>query len=787
MNHKKICILCLFVCCCTMSVFSQRLFRIASGYSQTSVNTAVFRANSLASKNGTQFAAYYDADGYLTLAKRVVWSNHWTVLRSKYKGNCSDAHNIISIGIDGDGYLHVAFDHHNNPLHYCRSVTPYSLQLEEQRPMTGSDEQKVTYPEFYTLRNGDMLFVYRSGGSGNGDMMMNRYDVRTRKWSRLQTRLIDGEGQRNAYWQMCVDAAGTIHISWVWRETPAVETNHDLCYACSKDGGVTWLKSDGSKYTLPITAANAEYAFRIPQHSELINQTSMTADASGCPYIATYWKDGAAQTPQYRLVWLRHGKWTASQVSNRHSPFSLSGVGTKMIPISRPRLAVRSRHGKVEAYYLFRDAERGSKVSLAFAADVRKGNWIISDLTDFSVDAWEPSYDTNLWNDDGLLQLYVQKTGQGDGEKATTLQPQTVFVLDVAQSNDAEVRRVVGIIRQVNDYWQRNHPAEVSSFWDTAVYHTGNMAAYQLLCDSSYLDYSLRWAVHNQWSGARGKDRSQWKYSYGETDDFVLFGDQQVCFQTYADLYNIIPDYQKISRSQEVMEHEMTTNNNDYWWWSDGLYMVMPVMTKLYKITGSRLYLDKLFEYEQYAESIMYDDNEGLFYRDMKYVYPKHKTDSGKKDFWARGDGWVIAGLAKVLTDLPSSDSHRDFYVGRFKKMAEAVASCQQSNGYWTRSMYDPEFAPGPETSGTAFFTYGLLWGVNNGFLDRDKFVPIIEKSWRYLTEIALQKDGRVGYVQPIGERAIPGQMIDMNSTTSFGVGAFLLAACERVKYLEKQ
>lgn len=119
--------------------------------------------------------------------------------------------------------------------------------------------------------------------------------------------------------------------------------------------------------------------------------------------------------------------------------------------------------------------------------------------------------------------------------------------------------------------------------------------------------------------------------------------------------------------------------------------------------------------------------------------------------------------------------------------MARAVADTQRPEGYWTRSMLDPEHAPGPETSGTAFFTYGLLWGINNGYLSEEEYGPVVEKAWNYLTTTALQPDGRIGYVQPIGEKAIPGQVIDADSTADFGVGAWLLAACERVRYLENQ
>jgi rhamnogalacturonyl hydrolase YesR len=101
--------------------------------------------------------------------------------------------------------------------------------------------------------------------------------------------------------------------------------------------------------------------------------------------------------------------------------------------------------------------------------------------------------------------------------------------------------------------------------------------------------------------------------------------------------------------------------------------------------------------------------------------------------------------------------------------------------------MLDPDHAPGPETSGTAFFTYGLLWGINNGYLDKKTYLPAARKGWTYLSTVALQPDGAVGYVQPIGEKAIPGQVVNASSTTNFGVGAFLLAGCEMHRFLDKK
>ena len=422
-------LLCLFAETC----FSQKLISTGkNGYSETSVNTAVFRKNSIVTYRNEQYIAFYDENCYLTIGKRLLNSDQWTFCHSQYQGNCADAHNIISIMVDGEGFLHCAFNHHGSSLNYCKSICTGSLILGQKQSMTGNNESDVTYPEFYRLTNGDLIFVYRSGSSGNGNLVMNRYDLKTRKWKRVQNILIDGENQRNAYWQLYVDNTNTIHLSWVWRETPDVSSNHDLCYARSHDGGVSWEKSTGEKYRLPITAKNAEYVWHIPQNSELINQTSMCADSQGNPCIATYWRDSGSLVPQYRAVWFdsKRKRWEMKTIMQRNSPFSLSGSGTKKIPISRPQIIIDNKSSKGKIFLIFRDDERGNKVSLAIWN--KDGNdLLIRDLTDFSVGAWEPTYDTELWREKNILHLFVQRSEQGDGEKKADIGPQPVYVLEV--------------------------------------------------------------------------------------------------------------------------------------------------------------------------------------------------------------------------------------------------------------------------------------------------------------------------------------------------------------------
>ena len=407
-----------------------RLVPIGSGYARNSINVAIFRKSSLVTHGDTQFAAFYDGEGRVVLAKRKADAAEWETKTTLLTGTAKDAHNAVNIGVDGDGVLHVAWDHHDSPLNYRRGKAPLSLELV-QASVTGENEKRVTYPEFHPLTGGDLLLLHRDGGSGRGNLVVDRYDVKARAWRQLHAKLIDGEGRRNAYWQACTGTDGTIHLSWVWRDSPDVATNHDLCYARSADGGVTWTKSTGERYALPITAGTAEYAARIPQRHELINQTSMTADAIGRPYIATYFRAEGTDVPQYHVIHHDGASWQVRRLDLLTQPFRLGGGGTKRIPISRPQILVRDQDGKLTAHVVFRAEERGSRASLASCDDLAAGKWTVRDLTTTSLGQWEPTYDMPRWAHDGVLHLFVQRAEQVDAEGVAELPPQMVYVAEV--------------------------------------------------------------------------------------------------------------------------------------------------------------------------------------------------------------------------------------------------------------------------------------------------------------------------------------------------------------------
>jgi len=406
-----------------------RVVDVADGWARNSVNAVVFRKNSLVTHGDQQYIAFYDPQANVVLGKRQLGSDAWELKTTPYKGNALDAHNSISLMVDGAGTLHLAWDHHNNPLRYARGVRPGALELTDKLPMTGQNERSVSYPEFYRQPDGGLLFFYRDGGSGRGNLVINRYDTATQAWTRLHSNVISGEGRRNAYWQAFLDHQGTLHLSWVWRESPDVASNHDMAYARSRDGGRSWETSQGQPYTLPITEASAEVAARIPQNSELINQTSMSADRDGNPYIASYWRRAGSMVPQYQIVYRSGDAWKELELGFRRMPFSLSGVGTKAIPIARPQIMVDLQARSPTAVLVFRDEERGGRVSVARITDFDAGRWEVRDLTSDAVGAWEPSFDTELWRTRGELNLFLQAVQQVDGEGAANVPPSKVRVL----------------------------------------------------------------------------------------------------------------------------------------------------------------------------------------------------------------------------------------------------------------------------------------------------------------------------------------------------------------------
>jgi rhamnogalacturonyl hydrolase YesR len=322
--------------------------------------------------------------------------------------------------------------------------------------------------------------------------------------------------------------------------------------------------------------------------------------------------------------------------------------------------------------------------------------------------------------------------------------------------------------------WQLKNPKHELYDWTNGAFYAGVFAAYETTGSKKIWKAMEEMGEANEWKpGPR-----------------LHHADDHAICQTYIDMYRVSGDKKMIQPFIETMDKFMATpyETGDIrkctWWWCDALFMGPAAFIKLGITLDDDKYLklnDKLFR-ECY--DLLYDKDEHLYARDIRYKWDEPgieviKENNGKKIFWSRGNGWVMGGLVRILQELPKDYPTRDFYVRNYREMAEKIISIQQEDGLWRASLLDPESYPGGEASGSGFYTYALAWGINNGILDKDKYLPAVEKAWVGMNSL-IQPDGHVGWVQPIG--ADPRKNFSADSWEVYGTGAFLLAGSEVIK-----
>jgi len=268
-------------------------------------------------------------------------------------------------------------------------------------------------------------------------------------------------------------------------------------------------------------------------------------------------------------------------------------------------------------------------------------------------------------------------------------------------------------------------------------------------------------------------------------NDRVYHADDLCVGQAFIELYK---SYRDESMLQPVLEraYYVATHPSDAplskkdpkgkterWSWCDALFMAPPVYAALYGITGEKVFVDYMDSEFRICVDSLYDREERLFYRDCLRIFLREPN--GAKQFWGRGNGWVFGAIPLILENLPENHPTRFYYIGLFRQMAERILGCQDKNGAWHSSLLDPESYPLPENSASAFFCYGLAWGIRNGYLTDPTYRKALEKGWRSLVR-GVQPNGKLGYIQPVG--AAPTS-VDADSTDVYGVGALLLAGSE--------
>lgn len=403
------------------AVVTTESFSQAVAYGE-GLNGLSFQQDAVLSHKGWQYVAYYNAVRHVCVARRKLPAGAWQILELKdYTQTENDSHNTISMGICAqDGTLHLSFDHHDNDLHYRKSVAglasaPDSSAWDASRfgatanQLTGSRLTTITYPRFVSEPSGKMLLEFRIGSSGEGDSYLYEYDGTTGKWTQFgaTSRYLDGVGN-NAYINgLDYGTSGRLHVTWCWRETPDVVSNHDVAYAYSDDDGRTWKNNagtavgqTGSTFISPATPGIA--AWPIPQNSGIVNQEAQGVDPQGRIHVFIRTDStlpGGTKKPFHTHFWRdESGKW--SRINTRIPSGSPTGDRAKIL---------FDRDGNAFALL------PGFRIASASAA-LKWTDWKIAYTGNPAPRTMEPLFDRARLAEEGVLSVFWQEittTGKG--------------------------------------------------------------------------------------------------------------------------------------------------------------------------------------------------------------------------------------------------------------------------------------------------------------------------------------------------------------------------------------
>jgi len=331
-------------------------------------------------------------------------------------------------------------------------------------------------------------------------------------------------------------------------------------------------------------------------------------------------------------------------------------------------------------------------------------------------------------------------------------------------STSTNPKAVAKAMRKVADWQLERAQPFFDRIWTWSALYTGFMAASDSLGDPKYRDAMLAMGQKFEW-----KLRSQ-----------LPNADDQSVAQTYLELYLQKKDPAMIRPTQAELDAILAAPRTSAipgreiaWWWCDALFMSPPVWARMYAATGDRKYLDYLDEEWAKTSARLYDSKEHLYARDSTYL--TRTEANGQKMFWSRGNGWVMGGIIRTVRYLPKDDPAREKYIRELKEMAARVAEIQSPDGLWRAGLLDPGAYDLPEISGSAFITFALAAGVNDGLLDKKVYKPVIDKAWAGMLH-HIYADGRLGCIQQTGADPQP---FKASASYTYGVGAFLLAGSE--------
>ncbi len=706
-----------------------------------------------------------------------------------------DDHDNPSLLFDAEGKLMVFFNRHmmgHQPLYLVKATEPESIDaFGEVKELYLNDPDQPDMHHTYTnpirlATEDNRLYLFWRGVDGKPSYSFS--DDNGDSWSKGQVFFMPEAiyGFRRPYTKVWSDGQTRIHFV-VTDGHPRKEPQNSLYYFYLENGA--FFKANGEKIKAltdgPVQPGEADKLYDAATTGHKAWNWDIAADAEGHPVIAF------AKFPDDSNHVYCYARWDGKRWRNYELVNSGGWFPQTMAGVTEPEPnysgGMSLDHEDPNVLYL--SVKRDSVFEIEKWVTNNGGKkWEITPLTrGSSKDNIRPFAVRGAEAGNPLQLLWMQSTVYHHFAYARRLKEdmqgewkdrfQTAIQMGLPNqeiTDPLDPAQIVPLMRQVADWQLANPRLKIDPRdWHYGAFYTGLMALYQLTGEARY---------HNEMYN-QGQ-----QYGWRPMDD-ILHADRLTIMDVWADLYAERPEPEMLEMSRWAMDVHLATpykwatdvrfEGNDakfFWWsWCDALYMAPPSFAKMAQVTGEQQYLEYADTQWWKTSDYMYSPEDSLYFRDDRYF--ERRTDNGKKIFWARGNGWVIAGLARMLTYMPADYENRGKFEQQYREMAHKLLSIQDEDGLWRVSLLDPAYLDQGESSGSAFYTFALAWGLNHGLLDQ-KYQAQVEKAWKALCA-NVNDEGRLGYVQQVAGDPYP---FYADQSHVYASGAFLLAGREMLK-----
>jgi rhamnogalacturonyl hydrolase YesR len=730
-------------------------------------------------RDGKTYAGWVTEDGSVQAAQmdHITRKVSTVTLHEKYQ---RDDHDNPSFLFLPDGRLMAFYSTHAGPEMNCR-VTARAGDFSEWRPERVLElheglprpRKSITYPNPVMLSaENNTIYLFWRGDTWKP--MFSKSTDAGQTWSPA-TMFVSRSGAKEdwnrPYVKVASNGRDRIHLIFTDGH-PRNEASNNVYYACYRAGA--FYRADGTRICgveeLPFTPEQADLVYDARKTGVRAWVWDVAADEGDRPVIA-YTRLPAENDHRYHYARWTGKEWFDKELCAGGGWFPQTPAGQ---PESEPHYSggLVLDHANPGVVYLSRPVNGVREIERWQTTDIGRF-WLVEAVTRNSKQDNVRPFIVRNHTADGPKVLWENISGHYvrfiDYRTSIKSDPRAAEDKPPPLSAAIKPAAILAAMERVAD-WQLASPSRwPPTQWTQAAGYAGLMALSRISRDSKYFDAMLHMGESNQWKLHGGK----------------YIADDHAIGQTYAELILRSKDPRMIApmRAQfdDIIAHPFQRDTLQFnygealnlWSWCDALFMAPPAWTRLYRATGDQKYLDYSITNWWRTSDYLYDPEEHLYFRDSTYF--KKREANGKKMFWSRGNGWVMGGLARVLQDLPKDHPQRARFEAQFREMAEKILTCQQRDGLWRSSLLDPASYPLKETSGSGFYTYALAWGVNEGLLDRAKFVPAVQRAWAALVG-CVTPDGKLTHVQPVG--ADPKRFPE-DATEVYGVGAFLLAGSE--------